>query len=185
MLTHRERLGLHMLDQANFMWVRKSPTEAVVQRWARWLCPTGLDVLLGVGLWFVFVRLFVVFGKLPRDLVSSGVACAVFAVILPAAWYDNRRRRRKRNATLVCDVCNIVKVADGQLRCQCGGHYHCLADMKWAKTKLLERIIAEETRERRLGNRHAVEIFPERGFASTDQPPASLRGVRSDGQFSG
>jgi hypothetical protein len=114
-----------------FMWTRKSPAEATWGKWTRLLRAAFLDILLGVGLWYVLVRLFMIFGVLPRDAVSSCVGCAVIAVILPAAWYDNWRAQRESKNTLVCDRCNLVKVADGQLTCKCGGQYFPLAEMKW------------------------------------------------------
>jgi hypothetical protein len=124
------------------MWIRKSPVEATLGRWTRLLGIACLDVLLGAGLWYVLVRLIMIFGVLPRDSVSVCVGCAVIAVILPAAWLDNRRQERKSKNTLVCDCCNLVKLADGQSACNCGGQYFTLAEMKWidlASTEHLAR----------------------------------------------
>ena len=82
-------------------------------------------------MWYALVRLFVIFGVLPRESVSGCVGCAVVAVILPAAWFDNWRAHRKSKNTMVCDRCNLVKSADGQLTCECGGQYVTLPEMKW------------------------------------------------------
>jgi hypothetical protein len=113
------------------MWIRKSPAEATLGRWTRLLGAACLDVLLGASLWFILVRLFMIFGVLPRESVSTCVGCAVIAVILPAAWYDNWRTQRRSKSTLVCDRCNLVKLADGQPACNCGGQYFTLSEMKW------------------------------------------------------
>jgi hypothetical protein len=113
------------------MWIRRSPAEVASAKRARFLRTACLDCLLGAAVWFIFVRLFMIFGVLPRDVVSGCVGGAVIAVILPAVWYDNWRTQRKSKGTLVCDRCNLVKAADGQLNCQCGGLYHSLDEMKW------------------------------------------------------
>jgi len=113
------------------MWIRKSPAEVASSKRAGLLRTACLDVVLGVSLWFILVRLFTIFGVLPRDSVSLYVGCAVIAVILPAAWYDNWRTQRKSENTMVCDRCNLVKLADGQLTCKCGGHYYPVDKMKW------------------------------------------------------
>ena len=114
-----------------FMWIRRSPAEVASAKRARLLRTACLDCLLGVAVWFILVRLFMIFGVLPRDVVSGYVACAVIAVILPAVWYDNWRTQRRSQNTMVCDRCNLVKAADGQLNCKCGGLYHSLDEMKW------------------------------------------------------
>jgi hypothetical protein len=117
--------------EPRFMWIQKSPSEVTFGRWTGLLGTACLYVLLGVGLWYFLVRFFTICGVLPRASVSGWVGCAVAAVILPAAWFDNRRAQRKSKNTLVCDRCNLVKGADGQLTCKCGGHYLPLAEMKW------------------------------------------------------
>ncbi len=122
------------------MWIRKSPAEVTLGKRTRLLRIAFLDVLLGVGLWYVLVRLFMIFGVLPRDSVSGYVGCAVIAVILPAAWFDNRRAQRKSESTLVCDHCNLVKSADGQLTCKCGGQFFTLAEMKWIDPAPIEHL---------------------------------------------
>jgi hypothetical protein len=113
------------------MWIRKTTSEVILARRAKLLRTTGLSVLLGAGLWYILVRFFMIFDVLPRDAVSECVACAVIAVILPAAWFDNWRTERKGKSTIICDRCNRVKAADGQLGCNCGGQYFTLAEMKW------------------------------------------------------
>jgi len=92
-----------------------------------------LDALLGVGLWYVLVRLFMYFGGMPRESVSWAVGCAVVIVILPSSWLGYRQARRNSNNTLVCDRCSLVKLADGQRACECGGEYFALSEMKWIK----------------------------------------------------
>jgi hypothetical protein len=113
------------------MWNRKSPAEVTSGRWTRLLRTACFYVLLGMGLWYVLARLFMIFGVLPRDSVSGCIGCAVIAVLVPAAWYDNWRAQRKSKSILVCDRCNLVKSADGQPACKCGGRYFPLAEMKW------------------------------------------------------
>jgi hypothetical protein len=117
-----------------------SPAEAILGRWTKLLRTACLDVLLGVVLWYVLVRLFIIFGMLPRDSVSRCVGFAVIAVILSAAWYDNWRTQRKSKNTMVCDRCNLVKSADGQLTCKCGGQYFALNKMKWINPASTEHL---------------------------------------------
>ena len=121
------------------MWIRKSTPEAIVGNWTSLLRIVCLDVLVGVSLWYVLVRLFILFAVLPRDSVSGCVGCAVVAVLLPAAWLHNRRAQRDGKNTLVCDHCNRVKLADNQLRCECGGQYFTLAEMKWIERHPIEK----------------------------------------------
>jgi hypothetical protein len=113
------------------MWVQKTPTEVSLEKRIALLRATGLDILLGVGLWYGLVRFAMFFGLLSRKSFSVYIGCAVIAVILPATWYSSRRAWRKRASTMVCDRCNAVKTADNQSNCNCGGHYFPLQEMKW------------------------------------------------------
>ena len=113
------------------MWIRMSPAEVASAKRVKLLRATCLNVLMGAALWYILVRLFMIFGVFPRDSVSGCVACAVIAVILPTAWYDIRRTQRESKNTMVCDRCNLLKLADGQLTCNGGGQYFPLAEMKW------------------------------------------------------
>jgi len=94
----------------------------------RLLRATCLDVLLGVGLWYGLLRLFMFSGLLPRHSISSDIGLAVIALILPAALFSNWH---KRALTTVCDRCNALKTADDQPNCNCGGQYLTLPEMKW------------------------------------------------------
>jgi hypothetical protein len=117
------------------MWIRKSPTEVRLEKRAKLLYATCWDVLLGVGLWYVLVRLSVIFGLVESSKAVSGcIAGAVAAVLLPAAWYSSRPARDKRASTMVCDRCNALKTADDQPNCNCGGYYVVLPKMKWVNT---------------------------------------------------
>jgi hypothetical protein len=113
------------------MWIKKSPVEIIWGRRLRLLFAASLNVFLGVSLLYILVRLFGFLGVLPRSPVSGYICCAVIAVILPAAFWADGRAGRKSKNTLVCDRCNRVKLADGQLTCQCSGHYRTLDEMKW------------------------------------------------------
>lgn len=113
------------------MWIRVSPAEATSSRRVEVLRTAFLYTLAGWGLWYLLVRLFTVFGALPRESVSGWVGCGVMALVLPAAWRDSRRSLRRSKNTMVCDRCNIVKSFDGEPACQCGGQYFALSEMKW------------------------------------------------------
>ncbi len=118
-----------------FMWIRKLPVEVSSENRSRLLRSTGLDVLLGLGLWYGLVRLSEFFGLSYRASVSGFVACGLVAVILPASWLASRRARHRRESTMVCDRCNALKVADDQLACNCGGQYLVLSEMKWINAR--------------------------------------------------
>ena len=113
------------------MWIRKSPTEVSLEKRAALFRATGLDVLLGAGLWYGLVRLAMAFGLLSPNSISGYIGCAVIALILPATWYSNRRARHKRAGTMVCDRCNALKTTDDQPNCNCGGQYLPLLEAKW------------------------------------------------------
>jgi hypothetical protein len=113
------------------MWIRMTPGEVASARRAQLVRAACLDGLLGVGLWFILVRLLAVLGALPSGSISGAVACGVIALILPAAWLDHVRTQRKCEMTVICDHCNVVKLADGQPACPCGGRYVPLTEMKW------------------------------------------------------
>jgi hypothetical protein len=115
------------------MWIRMSQSEAASARRKELIRKALLDALLGLVLWYVLVRLFMYFGAMPRESVSWAVGCAVVIVILPASWLGYRQARRNGNDTLVCDRCNLLKLADGQRACECGGEYFALSEMKWIK----------------------------------------------------
>ena len=116
------------------MWIRKSPTEVSLEKRARLLRATCLDVLLGMGLWFILVQLSSVFGRPFQGPVSVYVGCAVIAILLPAAWFANWRSLRPSTGTMVCDRCNALKTADDQPSCNCGGKYLNLREMKWVNS---------------------------------------------------
>lgn len=92
---------------------------------------TALDLLLGLGMWYGLVLLFTFFGVMPKPSVSGYVGLAVVGLILPAAWYNGWREQKNARNTLVCTQCNIVKSADGQPSCKCGGTFHPMDEMKW------------------------------------------------------
>jgi hypothetical protein len=117
------------------MWIRKLPVEVSTENRSRLLRSTGLDVLLGMSLWYGLVRLSEFFGLSYPASVSNYVACGVIAIILPASWLASRRARLKREGTMVCDRCNALKVADDQLQCNCGGQYLALPEMKWINAR--------------------------------------------------
>jgi len=71
------------------------------------------------------------FGVPLRNSVSGYVGCGVIAVLLPATWYANSQARRKGNRTMICSRCNVLKAADGEPNCNCGGRYLALPEMKW------------------------------------------------------
>src|SRR5277367_5181757 len=109
-------------SKRRLMWIQKLPAEISLERRATLLRVAGLNVLLGLCLWYSFVRLSVFFGLLPRNSVSIFIGCAVVAVLLPTAWHATSRARRQSERTTVCDRCNVVKTADDQRTCKCGGH---------------------------------------------------------------
>jgi hypothetical protein len=113
------------------MWIRKSPTEVSLEKRTRLLRATILDVLFGVSLWYGLVQLSIFLGLLSRNSLSGYIGCAVIAVVLPAAWYSNKRARHGRAGTMVCDRCNALKTSDDQPNCNCGGQYLILPEMKW------------------------------------------------------
>jgi hypothetical protein len=115
-------------------WIQKSPTEAALGKWTKLLGETCLDVLLGLSLAYFFVYLCEFFGMMPPTSVSCYVGCAVIAVVLPASLYSNWRTHSRSKNIFVCDRCNIVKVADGQMACKCGGCFHTLDEMKWIES---------------------------------------------------
>ena len=65
-------------------------------------------------------------------LYIVGTGIAVYVV-----YYRPRVRpgRKEPPETVVCPRCEIVKVPDGQLKCQCGGQYYDIRDMKWVETE--------------------------------------------------
>jgi hypothetical protein len=131
----------YLLD---IMWIRMSPAEVTWAKWARVLRSLFLYALAGWGLWYLLVRLFMVFGVLPRQSVSGWVGCGVIALMLPAAWYESQRARRKGLGTLVCDRCNLVKLADNRTTCKCGGQYFPLSEMKWTNSARAAQLPAEK-----------------------------------------
>jgi hypothetical protein len=52
-------------------------------------------------------------------------------VFLPSAWRASRQALAKGTGTVICDHCNTVKSADGQIKCRCGGCFRPLEEMKW------------------------------------------------------
>jgi len=117
------------------MWIRKSPTEVSLEKYSRLLRGAYLDVLAGVSLWYILLRLSGLIGLPYCTSVSGCVACGVVAFILPASWYASRQTRNKRKGTMVCDSCHTLKKGDNQLECACGGQYLTLTEMKWVSAK--------------------------------------------------
>jgi hypothetical protein len=113
------------------MWIRKSPEKTMSNNHSKLLWATLVDVLLGAGIWYVLMQLSISFGLLPEGSISNWIGCAVIAAILPAAWFADQVNHRKGHRTVICDRCHVVKAADRQWACGCGGHYRSLAEMKW------------------------------------------------------
>jgi hypothetical protein len=115
------------------MWTQISSSEAALGRRRRIITATALNLLLGLGIWYGLFLLFAFFGVMPKSSVSGYVGLAVGVLILPAAWFDSLRKQNNARNTLVCNGCNIVKSADGQLSCKCGGTFHPMDEMKWVE----------------------------------------------------
>jgi len=77
------------------MWIQKLPVEAGSQNQFRLLCRTCLDVVLAVSLWYGLVRLSSFLGLPYHAAASSGVACVVAIIVLPASWFACRKPRQK------------------------------------------------------------------------------------------
>jgi hypothetical protein len=90
------------------MWVRKSPTELVLEKQGALLRATCVNVLLGTALWYVLVRLSAFLGLPFQGPVSGYVGCGVVIVLLPTALFAEWRAQRK---TSLADQSSPVKTA--------------------------------------------------------------------------
>jgi hypothetical protein len=72
-----------------------------------------------------------IFEKLPIYLLIS------FAVFILAYFFQKRTNTSliQKETTYICDKCNKKKTDDGKYKCECGGEYIHINQMKWVDDK--------------------------------------------------
>jgi hypothetical protein len=111
------------------MWIKKSSDEILEEKRK---AQKRLRVVT-VALYFLLLSVFVVL--IPSKSVYRLVNNALVAGL--AAWWYYAKTHADINAKkgLVCPKCESVKSPDGQLRCQCGGEFVDMREMKWVEGK--------------------------------------------------
>jgi len=123
------------------MWILKSPNELntadrkfrMLRGLLGLLCCLGLLYLVGTSsLWH---GLDVGFATLPlKSVIPGAVLPRVIAALLLGTLYGLARKRRASGLkTLVCPNCNRLKTNDGVSRCDCGGTFRGIHEMKWVE----------------------------------------------------
>jgi hypothetical protein len=112
------------------MWKQKSPDEVAAEKRVNLLRNSCWVALLWACLWYGLLRLRPYFGRSLQDASVDLMGLALVGSIL-FVWRLSWQAHQKNKETLVCDRCNSLKSADGQLTCKCGGQYLTLLQMKW------------------------------------------------------
>jgi hypothetical protein len=122
------------------MWVKLTPNELAKAKRRRKRKRLITSIFATV---FAFLMVAFTFGQwdimargiffIPAEEISQHIPVAVLGGVFTGLLIYFAQEKKK--PTVVCTKCGIAKIADISSKCECGGHFENIEEMKWHENK--------------------------------------------------